>query len=297
MRRKIPSTAALTAFEAAARHQSFTLAAEELSLTQSAVCRQVGSLEDFLGVKLFGRTRRGVMLTDAGATYSQAVRLRLDEFERDTLATMSGQGSGLSLELGVVPTFATRWLMPRLPDFAKQHPGVTVHMTTRVRPFLFDDSPLDAALFASTGGWPGTEATFVLPERLIAVASPALVGDRGIRRAADIAKLPLLHQATRPYSWRQWFAACGLEVSGDLNGPRMDLFSMLAEAASQGLGAALVPDILVEGELADGRLVQLTKHELESDRSYFLIYPPPKALNPALVAFREWLLALPREAS
>ena len=117
MRRKLPSTGALEAFEAAARHQSFTKAAEELSVTQSAICRQVAALESFLDVRLFRRTRRGVMLTEAGLDYSRSVGARLDEVERDTLELMARGGRGSSLELAVVPTFGTRWLLPRLPAF------------------------------------------------------------------------------------------------------------------------------------------------------------------------------------
>jgi DNA-binding transcriptional LysR family regulator len=138
MRRKIPSTNALNAFEAAARHASFTEAANELALTQSAVCRQIAGLEDFLGLKLFRRSRRGVVLTEAGAAYHRQVAKRLDEVERDTLDLMARQGRGGTLELAVVPTFGTRWLLPRLPDFARKHPDITLNLSSRTRPFLFD---------------------------------------------------------------------------------------------------------------------------------------------------------------
>src|SRR5213593_4087759 len=183
MRRKIPSTAALAAFEAAARHQSFTQAADELAVTQSAICRQIAGLEDFLGVKLFRRSKRGVLLTEAGAGYSRSVRARLDEVERGTL------------ELGVVPTFASKWLMPRLPAFHSLHPGITVHMTPCTRPVLFDDTALDAALYAGDARWPGTESRFLMDETLVAVASPRLIAPRrSLRSAVDLAKLPLLQQ-------------------------------------------------------------------------------------------------------
>ena len=128
MRRKIPSTTALAVFEAAARHQSYTKAADELAVTQSAVCRQIASLEDFLGVRLFQRSRRGVALTEAGEGYSRLVRSRLDEVERDALDLMSRGTPGGTLELGVVPT-ATKWLLPRLPAFTQQHPGIQVNLT------------------------------------------------------------------------------------------------------------------------------------------------------------------------
>ncbi|HUG22361.1 LysR family transcriptional regulator [Piscinibacter sp.] len=289
MRRKIPSTAALAAFEAAARHQSFTLAADELAVTQSAVCRQIAVLEDFVGLKLFRRSRRGVVLTAAGAQYSRSVRVRLDEVERDTLDLMAKGGAGGALELGVVPTFATRWLLPRLGGFQRAHPGITVHLSARARPFLFDDAGLDAAIHAGDGKWPGTQSRLLLREQLVAVGSPALLGARKRLKAADVARLPLIQQGTRPYAWRQWFASLGLSVEHDMAGPRMELFSMATEAAIHGLGAALVPRFLVEEELASGRLLALVDHAFTSDRSYHLIYPEHKADDPVLGVFREWI--------
>jgi DNA-binding transcriptional LysR family regulator len=289
MRRKIPSTVALSAFESAARHQSFTKAAEELAVTQSAVCRQIATLEDQLGVKLFRRTKRGVTVTDAGAGYARSVRARLDEVERDTLELMANGAQGSSIELGVVPTFATHWLLPRLPDFRRAHPHIMVNMTTRTRPFLFDDTPLDAAIYAGEASWPGTEGHFLMRESLVVVASPKLIAPRKSVRPAELAKLPLLQQTTRPYAWREWFESQGLQAANDMAGPRLELFSMLAKAATHGLGVALIPKFLVEDELARGLLVQAVKHEYISDRSYYLIHPERKARTPALAAFREWL--------
>ena len=290
MRRKIPSTAALAAFEAAARHQSYTQAADELSVTQSAVCRQIASLEDFVGVRLFRRSRRGVMLTEAGERYAQSVRARLDEVERDTLDLMArGADAAGALELAVVPTFATHWLMPRLADFQRACPGITLHMTPATRPFLFEDTHFDAALYAGAAGWPGTESCFLMREQLIAVGAPSLIAPRRSVKPAQLATLPLLQASTRPYAWRQWFASHGLQVDGDMAGPRMELFSMLSEAAAQGLGAALVPGILVERDLATGRLLRLVDHVFESDRSYYLIFPARKAAGAALAAFRGWI--------
>lgn len=289
MRRKIPSTVALSAFEAAARHQSFTKAAEELSVTQSAVCRQIAALEDMLGVKLFRRTKRGVTVTDAGVGYARSVRARLDEVERDTLELMANGGQGTSLELGVVPTFATNWLMPRLVEFRRIHPHINVNMTTRTRPFLFEDTALDAAIYAGEASWPGTEGHFLMRENLIAVASPQLVAPRKELKAAQLARLPLLQQTTRPYAWRHWFESQGLQVENDMAGPRLELFSMLAKAAIHGMGVGLIPKFLVEKELESGSLVQVVRHDYLSDRSYYLIYPERKADRPALAAFRAWI--------
>jgi DNA-binding transcriptional LysR family regulator len=146
MRRKIPPLQTLVCFDAAARHESYTRAAQELALTQSAVSRQIGTLEAFLGVALFRRTRHGVALTASGAAYARQITKRLEAMERDTLDAMAHQGEGGSLSLAAVPTFATRWLMPRLKSFAALQPDVVVHIETRTRPFLFADAEFDAAL-------------------------------------------------------------------------------------------------------------------------------------------------------
>ena len=289
MRRKIPSTAALVAFESAARHQSFTKAAEELALTQSAVCRQIAALEAFLGVELFRRTRRGVRLTEEGLSYGRRIAAQLDAVERDTLAVMGQQGS-TSLELAVVPTFATQWLLPRLKDFQRLHPEVTVNLTNRTRPFLFADTEFDAALYFGDADWPGTAADFLMRENPVPVCSPELVAPHTSLDARAIAALPLLQQSTRPYAWRQWFGSLGLQIEGDMRGPRYELFSMLAQAAMHGMGVALIPPLLIQRELAEGRLVVPLQHAYLSDKAYYLIVPERKVESAALRAFRDWLL-------
>lgn len=289
MRRKIPSSLALVAFESAARHQSFTKAARELAVTQSAVCRQVAGLEEFLGLELFRRTRRGVVLTEAGANYGRQVAARLDEIERDALAMMSGGGRGGILELAVVPTFATRWLLPRLGAYTAAQTDVAVNLTARTRPFLFDDTPFDAAIHAGESNWPGTEGVFLMRENLVAVGSPKLVGSRRRITARELGTLRLLQQSTRPYAWRLWFESLGLRIENDLAGPRMELFSLLTEAAIQGMGAALIPRFLIEDELRRGQLLELVDHRYLGDRSYYLIYPEHKAESPPLRTFRAWL--------
>lgn len=291
MRRKIPTTAALVAFELAARYESFTRAAEQLSLTQSAICRQIAGLEDFLGVPLFRRTRRGVQLTEAGRNYSRQVAMRLDAVERDTLSLMAHHGSGATIELAVVPTFATRWLLPRLPAFRKLHPEVTVNLTNRTRAFLFAETEFDAALHFGEAGWPGTEAHFLMHEDPVPVCSAALLAGRTRLSAEEVAALPLLQQTTRPYAWRQWFDAGGLHVEHDMTGARLELFSMLAEAAAHHMGVALIPPFLIREELASGRLVIANDRALRIDKAYYLIIPERKAETRALTAFRDWLLA------
>ncbi len=287
MRRKIPSTLALSAFEAAARHQSFTKAADELAVTQSAVCRQIGALEEFLGVKLFRRSRRGVALTEAGLAYSRKVTARLDDVERDTLELMATGGSGGTLELGVVPTFATKWLLPRLPDFLALHPGITVNLSSRTRPFLFDDTPLDAAIHAGEAIWPGTEGIFLMHEELVAVCSPERL--QRLTGPDDWRRQSLLQISTRPYNWREWFRSQDLAVANDMAGPRFELFSMVAEAAVHGMGIGLIPSMLIEDELTRGTLIAASPHKYRSNRSYRLLYPEQTAEFAQLEAFREWL--------
>lgn len=289
MRRKIPSTAALVAFEASARHESFTRAAEELSLTQSAVCRQIGALEQFLGVELFRRSRRGVKLTEAGMSYARRVSSQLDAVERDTLSIMGQQGAQ-AIELALVPTFGTQWLLPRLKGFHQAHPGVTVNLTDRTRPFLFADTEFDAAIYHGDAVWSGTQAYFLMKENLMPVCSPALLGDEPVT-AARIAQMPLLQQTTRPYAWRQWFGSQGLDVARDMTGPRLELFSMLAQAACHEMGVALIPPFLIQRELAEGSLVIALEAPTPSDRAYHLMVPERKVESAALKAFRDWLLA------
>lgn len=289
MRRKIPSTLALSAFEAAARHQSFTKAADELAVTQSAVCRQIASLEDFLRLKLFRRDRRGVALTEAGLAYSRKVAIRLDEVERDTVDLMGRGGKGAALEVAVVPTFATKWLLPRMPKFMASHPDITINLTTRTRPFLFGDTEFDAALYAGPATWPGTGSRFLMRENLIAVCSPDLMAPRQKFKVADWSRYRLLQQSTRPYAWREWFASQGVQVEGDMAGPRFELFSMHTEAAIQGIGIALIPRLLIEDELTRRVLIPVSQHDYLSDRSYYVIYPEQKADSASLGIFCDWI--------
>ncbi|CAH0215339.1 transcriptional regulator GcvA [Pseudomonas mediterranea] len=293
MRRKIPSTAALVSFEAAARHESFTKAAQELSLTQGAICRQIASLEDFLGVELFRRSRRGVKLTEAGLSYSRRVATQLDAVERDTLSVMGHTGANV-IELAVVPTFGTQWLLPRLKDFQQQHPEVTVNLTNRTRPFLFADTDFDAAIYFGDADWSGTESHKLMGENPMPVCSPALLGNRNSLTPQAIAELPLLQQTTRPYAWRQWFNAQDLNVARDLTGPRYELFSMLAQAAMHHMGIALIPPFLIQRELAEKRLVVANSNALSSIKAYYLMIPERKVESASLRAFRDWLVGQAR---
>ncbi len=289
MRRKIPSTTALISFEAAARHESFTKAAQELSLTQGAICRQIASLEEFLGVELFRRSRRGVKLTEAGLSYSRRIATQLDAVERDTLSVMGQQGANV-IELAVVPTFGTQWLLPRLKDFQQKHPEVTVNLTNRTRPFLFADTDFDAAIYFGDADWSGTESHRLMGENPMPVCSPTLLGKKTNLTPTEIAELPLLQQTTRPYAWRQWFNSQNLNIPRDMTGPRYELFSMLAQAAMHDMGIALIPPFLIQRELAEKRLVIANTQALSSIKAYYLMIPERKVESASLKAFRDWLV-------
>ena len=289
MRRKIPSTTALISFEAAARHESFTKAAVELSLTQGAICRQIASLEEFLSVELFRRSRRGVKLTEAGLSYSRRVATQLDAVERDTLSVMGQQGAN-TIELAVVPTFGTQWLLPRLKDFQQKHPEVTVNLTNRTRPFLFADTDFDAAIYFGDADWSGTESHRLMGENPMPVCSSNLLGKQTSLTPDEIAELPLLQQTTRPYAWRQWFNSQHLNIPRDMTGPRYELFSMLAQAAMHDMGIALIPPFLIQRELAEKRLVIANSQALSSLKAYYLMIPERKVESASLKAFRDWLL-------
>ena len=301
MRRHLPSTQALACFEAAARHESYTRAAQELALTQSAVSRQILTLEDQLRVQLFRRTRHGVTLTEAGRHYSKQVARWLLGLERDTLDVMAHQGHGGSLSLAAVPTFATRWLIPRLPLLVKEQPDIVVHIETRTRPFLFSDTGFDAALYAGTqdqvANWPGVQVQMLMQEDVVPVCSPRLLeqaAPRGRGRAHQtvtpsvLAQMPLLQQSTRPYGWQQWFHAMEVDAPRALDGPRYELFSMIAVAATMGLGVALMPPMLIEAEMERGDLVIACPRPLRGERAYYLVTPAQPAA-PVLTAFSNWL--------
>lgn len=297
MRRQLPSTQALQCFEAAARHQSFTRAAQELALTQGAVSRQVAALEEQVGVALFRRTRHGMTLTAAGADYARQVAQRLDALERDTLDVRSRRGHGDRLVLASVPTFAERWLVPRLPGLAKLHPQLQVHIEARTRPFLFADAQVDAALYAGTPEqlrqWAGTQALLLLPEEVVPVCKPSLLKAGRPFTPRALAGLPLLQQSTRPEAWRQWFDAQGVEAEHAMAGPRYELFSLQMAAAQCGLGVALVPTLLVQQELRSGALAVACERPLRSQRNYYLVQPAEDE-RPSLGAFREWLQSATR---
>lgn len=322
-RRLLPSTAALAAFDSVARLGSFSGAAEELSLTQGAVSRQVSGLEQQLGVILFDRTSRGAVLTTAGVDYALAVREALGRIRSASLDAMSNR-HGDTLNLAIPPTFGTRWLMPRIPRFVTRHPEVTLNFATRIGTFDFGREGIDMAIHvgaihvgaihagavhggAMHGGvfagdvpprvgslmqqpdWPGTEATFLMGEQVVPVAAPAFLAARPIRQAADLLRQPLLHMASRPGAWRHWFAKAGIEADPS-QAMRFEQFGSVAQAAIAGLGVALMPTFLIDTELASGHLVEALPQRIDSPSAYYAVAPLGRRDFRPVLAFRAWLI-------
>lgn len=288
----LPSLHALMAFESAARHGGIIRASQELHLSQSAVSRLVKQVEETVRVKLFDRVRQRLILTDAGRSYAREMRKILDEMEQMTLQLMAygSGGSGGNLNLGVFSTFGSKWLIPKLEDFRRLTPNVTVSCYVRSKPFSFDDDPLDAAIHFGEATWPNSIMDPLFAEKLIPVASPHLEGVGSIRKAEDLLKFPLLHEVTRPWAWHEWFTQEHVSISDSILGARFDQFQMVAQAAKAGLGVALLPRFLFEQELASGELFLPINKSLTSEGMYYFVYPQRSVENPTVVAFRNWLL-------
>lgn len=286
----LPPVSDLLAFEAAARHTSMSRAAEELHLTQSAVSRQIRQLEAQLGMALFHRVRQRVVLTDAGRVYAADVRAVLQQLSAATQKTMAwSDGAGL-LNLAVLPTLGTRWLIPRLGDFAARYPDVTINMAARSKPFDFSLVPLDAAIHFGAPHWAGAVCEYLMHEQVVPLCSPGYRTRHGITQLQDLARAVLLQQTTRPTQWADWLEQVGAAGVHALRGPRFEQFAMIAQAAVSGLGAALLPRFLVETEIASGALVELFPQALTSTDAYYLVYPESRAQAPLVRAFRDWLL-------
>ena len=295
MGRTLPSLQALEAFEASARQRSFTRAAAELHVTQGAVSRQVQGLEAQVGLPLFHRIRQRIVLTPAGEAYLAKVRPALDRLEAATLELQAFKGAGGVLNLAILPTFGTKWLIPRIPAFSAKHPEVLVNFTTRIQAFDFEEEPdLDAAIHYGEGHWPGALVDPLMEERVIAVCAPHLAGD--LRQPADVAGHTLLQLINRPQGWEEWLAAASAPGVDGRRGPRFESHLMVIQAALAGLGLAVLPDFLVVDELAAGRLVEpFPGLAAKSRRAYWLAYPERNKELPALTAFRAWLMKEIRE--
>jgi LysR family transcriptional regulator, glycine cleavage system transcriptional activator len=286
----LPTTACLQAFESVARHGSITRAAEELNLTQSAVSRQIHQIEELLDVPLFDRVRQRVFLTDAGKLYLNEVTRVIASLKDATSKIMACGGNEHPLNLAVLPTFATRWLMPRLFDFLNKHPGITINFSTRLLPFDFGEQPFDAAVHYGIPNWPGAKLHHLMDEDIVPACSPKFEAEQRIRKPSDLARTTLLHQTTRVEAWKQWFQLAGIKNEHSLRGPRFEQFTMLAQAAICDLGVALLPRFLIDDELASGKLVLLFNCPVRSTSSYYLAVPETKPASIPTSAFTQWLI-------
>jgi len=292
----VPPADALIAFECAARHLSFTRAAEELHLTQGAISKQVRQLEDRLGVELFRRIRQRIVLTDAGRIYLHDIRGALEQMTAATRQVMSYAGSADVLNLAVLPTFGTRWLAPRLSEFIRRYPDAGLNLSVRLQPFDFEEEPFDGAIHHGDPVWAGAIAERLFDEEVIPVSSRAFRDRHEIRTPFDLARVPRLQLATRPLAWRQWFELAGVETDTAFQGARFEQFVMISEAAIHHAGAALIPRFFVEAELASGRLVRLFDLSLGEQTAYYFVYPEGRTMRPVVTAFRQWLMEEARTA-
>ena len=289
MARRLPPLNGLKAFEAAARSESFTRAAEELNVTQGAVSHQVKALEDTLGLKLFHRERQRLILTEAGRDYLAVIRDALDQIAVGTERLLQRQESGV-LTVSTSPDFAAKWLVNRLSRFAEKHPGVDLRVsaTTHYVDFARDD--VDVAIRHGDGNWPGLEVQRLYSERLFPVCSPKLVAGRNrIRKAADLLKFPLLRLEDAK-NWTRLFEAAGVKATVG-PGPVLNRASMLIDAAIDGQGIALARTALAAWDLINGRLVRPIDVSLRMANTYWIVCPKAVSNMPKIAAFRNWVFA------
>ena len=286
-RRFLPSIALLSAFEATARTGSVTLAAKELNLTQSAVSRQIKTLEQQLEVELFLRNRQTLVLTLAGDAYVRDVREALRRISSASLS-LRGNPSGGTLNLATLPTFGTRWLTPRLPLFFDANPDTKINLVSRPVPFDFRDEPIDAAIHYGNDDWHGVEMEFLRSEIVVPVCSRVLNELHAFHRPEDLRTAPLLHMTSRPDAWELWLSANDAPAD-TTHGMLFDNLATVCEAAIAGLGVALLPEFLFGDELLSGRLVRALNRPMLSQAGYYLVWPMERASHPPLMAFREWL--------
>jgi LysR family glycine cleavage system transcriptional activator len=271
---------------------SVSQAADALNLTQSAVSRSIRTLEDRLGVLLFHRVRKRLILSDAGRALVHDARDILAVLERSAKMAMAFGKGGDVLRLAVLPTFAATWLVPRLPSFLDAHPDVSIDLASTLHPIDFTDSPFDGAIQRATLARKDTDVAHLLGEQLIMVAAPRLVAGGIILSTADLAAYRLIQLATRPELWNDWFVGADATPMERTQGPRVQHFDMVISAAQAGLGIALLPTIFAEQALANGTLHKVHPRVLQSSAYYALIRPKARAQSATMDAFATWLQAL-----
>ncbi|WP_119460320.1 transcriptional regulator GcvA [Rhodospirillaceae bacterium SYSU D60014] len=287
MSRRLPPLNALRAFEAAARHNSFTGAAEELGVSHAAISRHVRGLEARLDVTLFGKAPRGVVLTEAGAAYLDRIRRALDDIAEATEA-LTGTAR-LQICVSAEPAFATKWLVHRLGRFRERHPTFDVYLD--VSPLLVDlnRDEADLAIRYGKGDWPGVREDLIVRPLLFPVCHPALLNGLELPRPSEFSQHTLLHE-DGGMRWRRWFEAAGAAVDGITRGPRLSETNLVIDAAIAGQGIALADEFLAEKPLREGSLVRLSDIVV-TDGAYYLLSLPGAGRRKPIASFRNWLLA------
>jgi len=290
MTRRLPPLAALRAFEAAARHLSFTRAAAELHVTQTAISHQIRALEELLGVKLFRRLPRGLVLTDEAQRYLPAVRDAFDRIDAATEQLTAVSASG-ALTVSVLPSFAAKWLVPRLGSFRVVHPDIDLRISTASHLVDFAREDVDVGIRMGRGSYPGLRVDRLFGEALMPVCAPALLeGSHPLRQPDDLRHQVLLHEDDYT-GWQLWLELAGVEKVDARRGPIFTDGAIVVQAAAEGQGVALARSVLAAGDLAAGRLVQPFNVSIPYDLAYYLVCPEATADRPKIQRFREWLLA------
>jgi LysR family transcriptional regulator, glycine cleavage system transcriptional activator len=290
MSRSLPPLNALRAFEAAARHLSFTTAASELNVTQAAISHQIKALEERLGLKLFRRVGRNLLLSDAAQAYLPEIAAAFDRIAGATRRLHQYDAAGV-LSATVLPSFAAKWLLPRLGRFRAAHPEIDLRISSSVETVDLMREDFDIALRAGSGDYPGMRADAILSESFFPVCSPALLaGPLPLRAADDLRHHTLLHDEPRDL-WQLWFKMVGIADIDATRGPGFSDSGMLIWAAIEGQGVAIAKGTLAADDLRAGRLVRPFDQSMPADFSYWLVCPEASADRPKIVAFREWLLA------
>lgn len=307
-KRPLPPLSALHGFEASARLLSFTKAADELYVTQGAISRQVRQLEEFLGVALFWRFTRRIELTDAGEELHSVVGDILEQLSNVTQRIKRRNEKDI-LTVSVLPSFASAWLMPRLHLFTEKYPAIEVRLHTSIDPVAFGSSGPDLAIrvgrvpgkhyernqprieLEMADNWRGVHVDELLPDKLVAVCSPQLLEERGELSPQVLSELPLIHTSSRRFAWPDWLHAHGVSDPGSTkNSLELGHFFMSIQAAAQGRGVAIVPDVLLRQDLELGRLAIAHRSDLNSAGDYCLIVPDNSLDRLPVKRFREWLL-------
>ncbi|MCA1476845.1 transcriptional regulator GcvA [Bradyrhizobium sp. NBAIM08] len=293
MTARLPSLNGLRAFEAAARHLSFTLAASELNVTQTAISHQIRRLEEELGIRLFIRQNRALALTPEARDYLPGVRAAFNDLRLATDRLLRKDEDKV-LTVSTLASLAAKWLLPRLTDFQEQHPGIDVRITTSTSLVDFQRDNVDAAIRYGRGQWPGLRADWLMADELFPVCSPSLLrGDKPLRRPEDLRNHPLLHtSSTNSDDWRLWLTAAGLPADIARHpGITFDMIFMTIQAAIDGIGVAMGRTSYVQDDIAKGRLVVPFKIALPADAGFYLVSPEGRREAPKLVAFRDWMIA------